>query len=157
MVVGYFKKNFTTSHFLHPFLTSPSSPIYPSSLSMACLGSSRSSDEFYSCLAQMPSSKCLGPDGIQPIFYKQIWADLGSKITDFISQVFSSGVIPPHINKTYLSLVLKVHHPTHIKDCRLCNTIYKLITKIVAMRTSKAFHALPYQSPPKKFCARSLY
>ena len=85
----------------------------------------------------MPSSKCPGPDGIQPIIYKHFWEELGTKIHDFISRVFATGLIPHVINTTYLSLIPKIPHPTCISDFRpigLCNTIYKLITKIIASR-----------------------
>lgn len=49
-------------------------------------------------------------------------------------EAFQTNSIPPKINKTYICLVLKIKNPeqiTHYRPISLCNTIYKVITKII--------------------------
>lgn len=78
--------------------------------------------------------KAHGPDGLYPYFYQNYWNKVGSSVTSFCMEVFSTQQMPPEVNKTYLCLTPKVQHPTSITQYRpisLCNTFYKLITKII--------------------------
>lgn len=50
---------------------------------------------------------------------------------------FSTFAIPPEINNTYLTLIPNTPHPEYVTKYRpigLCNTIYKIITKIIVHR-----------------------
>ena len=48
-----------------------------------------------------------------------------------------SGCIPPSLNSTFLTLIPKKDKPTSFADFRpisLCNLLYKLISKVIAVR-----------------------
>lgn len=50
---------------------------------------------------------------------------------------FECATIPEEINSSYITLIPKTDHPESMSDFRpigLCNTIYKLITKIITHR-----------------------
>lgn len=60
-------------------------------------------------------------------------------------------MIPPSINNSYLCLIPKVEVPDFMKDFRpigLCNSIYKLITKIISSRLKSLMTSIisPLQS-----------
>ncbi|XP_028071512.1 uncharacterized protein LOC114273895 [Camellia sinensis] len=81
--------------------------------------------------------KALGPDGLNPIFFHKFWATLTLSVVKVVSDAFESGHIDPEINKTLICLIPKVLNPeviTQFRPIGLCNTIYKLITKILVAR-----------------------
>ena len=47
----------------------------------------------------------------------------------------NSGIIPPNLNHTYITLIPKVKNPQKVTDFRpiaLCNVLYKLVSKVLA-------------------------
>ncbi|XP_021855317.1 uncharacterized protein [Spinacia oleracea] len=108
-------------------------------------------EEIKSNLSRMDSMKCPGPDGIQSIFYKRFWGELYVSISDFIVDCFRNCCVPEELNRSYISLIPKSQCPTYISDFRpigLCNTMYKLITKILVSRITPVLGSLisPLQS-----------
>lgn len=85
--------------------------------------------------------KVLRPDGLHPMFYQNYWNEVCPSVTSLCHQVFREHAIPLDINQTYLCFIPKVtnnssnaqYHPIS-----LCNTIYKIITKII-LNCSKPF------------------
>ena len=58
-------------------------------------------------------------------------------MTEAVLSCLSTGVIPPSINRTFITLIPKVKSPTKISEFRpisLCNIIYKLVSKVLANR-----------------------
>ena len=54
-----------------------------------------------------------------------------------VKGVFSSGVIPNYMNQTLITLIPKCRSPESLSNYRpisLCNTIYKIVTKIIVNR-----------------------
>lgn len=54
--------------------------------------------------------------------------------------IFSTCKIPELLNQTYIALISKIAQATYVKDYRpisLCNTTYKVISKILATRIKK--------------------
>lgn len=100
---------------------------------------------------QMDPIKSPGPDGIQPVFYQRYWEEIKDSIVQFCSKCFNHSEIPQEINSSYITLIPKTDHPETMVDLRpigLCNTIYKLITKIITNRLRPIMNNLisPLQS-----------
>jgi hypothetical protein len=81
--------------------------------------------------------KAPGPYGIHAIFYKKFWDICGAEITTEVLQALNSGVIPVGWNDTTVVLIPKVDDPeliTQFRPISLCNVIYKIVSKMVAIR-----------------------
>ena len=94
-------------------------------------------DEVTEVLQQLLPTKALGPDGMSAIFFHKYWDIVGLNITNMVLNVLNSNLLMTEINKTNISLIPKTNHPTKMIEFRpisLCNTIYKLISKIFANR-----------------------
>ncbi|XP_026445199.1 uncharacterized protein LOC113345732 [Papaver somniferum] len=80
-------------------------------------------EEIFQTVKSMSSWSSPGPDGFQAGFYQSNWNIVGYMPTEF--------------NKTYLSLIPKTDTSKYVVDFRpigLCNTVYKLISKILSNR-----------------------
>ncbi|XP_056688698.1 uncharacterized protein [Spinacia oleracea] len=115
------------------------------------LNSPVSIDEVRNNLFAMDPIKAPGPDGIQPIFFQKHWVQLGTIIFDFCNDCFLNGTIPEDINQSYITLIPKNPCPATIAEFRpigLCNTIYKLVTKIISSRLKNILGRIisPFQS-----------
>jgi hypothetical protein len=81
--------------------------------------------------------KAPGPDGLHAVFYKKIWNVCGDEITQEVLQAVNSGVIPDGWNDTTVVLIPKIDIPdlvTQYRPISLCNVIYKIISKMLALR-----------------------
>ena len=62
---------------------------------------------------------------------------MGEDVIEAVLSCLTSGVIPPSINRTFITLIPKVKSPTKVSEYRpisLCNIIYKLVSKVIANR-----------------------
>lgn len=78
-----------------------------------------------------------GPDGFQPGFLKANWEILGPDVTYTIKEFFKTGVLDQDLNHSFITLIPKITTPQTPGDFRpisLSNTVYKLISKILANR-----------------------
>ncbi|XP_059639251.1 uncharacterized protein LOC132281568 [Cornus florida] len=87
------------------------------------------------CFFSLKNNKSPGPDGYNAYFYKKAWSVIGEDTTKAIKEFFSIGHLLKEINVTYLALIPKVQNPNCMRDFRpiaCCNTIYKVISKLLA-------------------------
>jgi hypothetical protein len=81
--------------------------------------------------------KAPGPDGLHPGFFQKCWHIVGESVVKEVSHIFSSGKMPEYLNKTLISLIPKCLGPETLNQFRpisLCNTVYKIVTKIMVSR-----------------------
>ncbi|GAU21723.1 hypothetical protein TSUD_328480 [Trifolium subterraneum] len=94
-------------------------------------------EEVTQALNQMHPFKAPGPDGFQCIFFTQYWHIIGDDVVRLISTAFETGGFPPSLSETLIALIPKTDCPNNLKEFQpisLCNTVYKLITKIMVNR-----------------------
>lgn len=104
--------------------------------------------EVREALFSVGSLKSPGPDDFHSRFYKNQWDLLKGDLVPFIEKIFQSGCVPHGLNDTNIILIPKIDSPISIKKFRpisLCNTIYKVVTKILVSRLKP--HLQPLVSP----------
>ena len=82
----------------------------------------------------MGAFKASEPDGFHAYFYRTSWQIIGEDITKFIQIIFITETIPQPLNHTKIILIPKNTNPelvTLFHPISLCNSLYKLIAKIL--------------------------
>lgn len=92
------------------------------------------------------SLKSSGPDGIQPTFFQRFWDIVKPKVMKFCHDTFQTSSMNTYVNNTFLCLIPKCPSAVSIKKnyrpIGLCNTLYKLITKIIVFRMKPLLHKI---------------
>lgn len=99
--------------------------------------------EIFDALKNFKPYKALGPDGLHAGFFQRFWLIVGNSVKAKVKSIFSSRVMPEYLNKTLTTLIPKCKSLESIYNYRsisLCNSIYKLVTKIIVDRLR---HLLP--------------
>jgi hypothetical protein len=81
--------------------------------------------------------KAPGPDGLPALFYKQYWPIVGDSIIAAVQHFFRSGLLLNEVNNSHIVLIPKINSPSsmnHFRPISLCNTVYKVIAKILVSR-----------------------
>ncbi|CAL2276143.1 unnamed protein product [Prunus armeniaca] len=81
--------------------------------------------------------KTPGPDGFPTLFYQDYWGVCSDDIISFVQDCFNTAFLPNHLNETLIALVPKVERPMFMNQLRpisLCNTLYKVVSKILVAR-----------------------
>ncbi|KAK2641914.1 hypothetical protein Ddye_023677 [Dipteronia dyeriana] len=81
--------------------------------------------------------KAPDPNEVPAIFFQKIWDTCKDVIVKLIVDCFKFGCIPDATNQTLISLNPKVSNPTSMTQLRpiiLCNTLYKIISKVIVQR-----------------------
>ncbi|KAK3189547.1 hypothetical protein Dsin_029108 [Dipteronia sinensis] len=100
-------------------------------------------DEIREVCFSLHPNKAHGPDGFNAHFFKITRDIVGEDVISVVQEFFRSGLLLKELNATILALVPKVPNPSRMKDFRpisCCNTLYKIIAKIIANRIK---HCLP--------------
>ena len=110
-----------------------------------------SADEIKQTLFSLGSDKSSGPDGMSALFYKHYWEIISQDLIEAVSSFFTRGHILTEINRTFITLIPKSDKAAKVNQFRpisLCNTIYKIISKILAARLKPLLHKVisPWQS-----------
>ncbi|XP_071688860.1 uncharacterized protein [Rutidosis leptorrhynchoides] len=87
------------------------------------------------------SDKAPGPDGFNFAFIKKYWDILKDEVISSVAVAFNRKIMPRGMGLAFFfTLIPKVKNPSFIKDYRpisLIGVMYKIITKILAMRLVK--------------------
>ena len=94
-------------------------------------------DEIFKALRCLPPLKALGSGGFHALFFQTNWHVMGQSIIQTIQDIFEQLRIPPTWGHTNLVLIPKVAHLetiTQFRPISLCNTLYKLVSRILVQR-----------------------
>uniref|UniRef100_J3N6X5 Reverse transcriptase domain-containing protein n=1 Tax=Oryza brachyantha TaxID=4533 RepID=J3N6X5_ORYBR len=98
---------------------------------------SPSQQDILNIIKNMKTDAAPGPDGFNSAFYVSCWDWIKHDVTTLIHDFYTSQVLPPGINSTNIVLIPKKHNPCKPEDFRpisLCNVIYKIIAKSLAIQ-----------------------
>ena len=93
--------------------------------------------EIWNALKSMKPYKAPGIDGLHAGFFQRFWLVVGELVKSEIKEVFRSQKVPQFLNQTIVALSPKQAGPetvSHYRPISLCNTIYKVISKIIVSR-----------------------
>ena len=96
-----------------------------------------SNEEIAFALWSLKAFKAPSPDGLHTGFFQRFWLIVGNSVKEEIRNVFLCWKIPDYLNSTNIVLIPKVQSPESIssyKPISLCNSVYKIITKIIVGR-----------------------
>ncbi|XP_057427344.1 uncharacterized protein LOC130720679 [Lotus japonicus] len=113
--------------------------------------STPSLEEIKQALFSIGNLKSPGPDGYHALFFKHNWDTLKESISLFVNRIFLQPKLIEEVNATVIALIPKVKVPERANQFRpiaLCNTSYKLVTKLLASHLSEILPKLiaPNQS-----------
>jgi hypothetical protein len=99
----------------------------------------------------MKPFKAPGIDGLHAGFFQRFWMIVGPSIKTTVKNIFSNGIMPQDLNQTLIALIPKKKGPetlSHYRPISLCNTVYKIITKLLVLRIKPYLPTLvsPFQT-----------
>ena len=96
-----------------------------------------SDEEIASVFWSFKAFKALGPNGLHARFFQCFWLLVGESVRKEMKQIFTSQTMPEYLNRTFITLIPKCNTPESLSNYRpisLCNTIYKIVTKVIVAR-----------------------
>ncbi|KAK1584321.1 hypothetical protein Q3G72_031946 [Acer saccharum] len=81
--------------------------------------------------------KSPGPDGFPAVFFQSQWEVCRKDLCQLVRDSFEFGYFPALLNQTIIALIPKVPSPldmTQLRPISLCNTAYKVISKVIVQR-----------------------
>lgn len=84
--------------------------------------------------------KSPGPDGFSACFYQRSWPIVKGEVCHAVLEFLNNDVFDRDINTTNICIIPKKKSPSRLVDYRpisLCNVIYKIIAKVLAIRMKK--------------------
>lgn len=72
-------------------------------------------EEVREAVFQMGALKAPGPDGFNGLFYQNAWDIIQTDLFQLVQNFFSTGILDPHLNQTYITLIPKVKNPEIIE------------------------------------------
>ena len=94
-------------------------------------------EEVDRAMFQMKALKAPGPDGMPPLFFQHYWKIICDEVSAAVLNCLNSGSFPQSLNNTFITLIPKVKSPSLVSEFRpisLCNTLCKIVSKVVANR-----------------------
>ena len=100
-------------------------------------GGGASEVEIKAALWSLKPFKALSPDGLHAGFFQKFWHAVGNSVIEEVQKIFADRRVPKSLNCTHIALIPKIQGPKILGNYRpisLCNTVYKVITKIIVAR-----------------------
>lgn len=101
------------------------------------MGGGVTDEEIKAALWSLKPFKAPGPNGLHAGFFQRFWLVVGSSVIEEIKLIFAEKRIANYINTTHIALIPKIQGPVMLgnyKTISLCNTVYKVLTKIVVAK-----------------------
>ncbi|XP_075655084.1 uncharacterized protein LOC142625285 [Castanea sativa] len=108
-------------------------------------------EEIKGALWSMIPYKAPRPNSLHAGFFQRFWLITGDSISREVKRVFATSRAPDYLNKTLIVLIPKMQGPEtlgYYRPISLCNTIYKIITKLIVARIRPHLNSIisPYQA-----------
>ena len=90
--------------------------------------------EIWDVLRSMKPYKAQGSDGMHASFYQRFWLIVGESVRNDVKQIFANQKVPNYLNQTLIALIPKqlgLETVSQFKPISLCNTVYKIVSKIL--------------------------
>jgi hypothetical protein len=137
MVNNFYKQLFTLEHAGSDWVESVIS--YPGldAAELQSLEADITFEEVQRAVFNMKPWKAPGPDGFPAGFLQKSWSIVGASVYDFVVNVWTNPSAIGLVNQTDICLIPKTARPEFVNQFRpisLCNTIYKVVSKIMVER-----------------------
>jgi hypothetical protein len=99
-------------------------------------------EEVDQAVKEMPLGKAPGSDGFTTQFFHYCWSLIREEVWQVVEESRTSRQVLSAFNATFLTLIPKeewVTHPKQFWPISLCNVIYKIITKVIALWLKPVF------------------
>lgn len=96
-----------------------------------------SNEDIAASLWSLKAFKAPGPNSLHARVSHHFWLLVGDSVREEVKSIFSSGKIPEYLNQTIITLIPKCKNPesfNHYRPISLCNTVYKIVSKIIVAR-----------------------
>lgn len=95
--------------------------------------------EFSQAVKSMHPDKASGPDELNPAFFQQFWKLVGKEVFHCCCEWLNEGKITEGVNDTLVLIPKKdnVEDPRDLRPIALCNVLYKIVAKVLAIRLQK--------------------
>ncbi|KAL0012862.1 hypothetical protein SO802_007970 [Lithocarpus litseifolius] len=96
-----------------------------------------SNEEIWRALKSMKPYKAPGVDGLHAGFFQRFWLLVGDSVKKEVREIFERKEMPEFLNQTLIVLIPKQLGPEvvgHYRPISLCNTVYKIVSKILVHR-----------------------
>lgn len=136
-VILFYRNLFTAQQELHPEEICTYAPRRVSDDMNSRLTRPYTATEVEQALHMMGANKAPGPDGFTAGFYQVHWDVLGPSVTAATLNFLNGGSLPDGVKNTTIVLIPKTRNPQEMKEYRptsLCNVIYKICSKVLALR-----------------------
>ena len=104
--------------------------------------------EVREALFSLPADKAPGLDGFPNFFFQRFWPVIMGEVVKAVQEFFGAKSLLKEINSTFLVLIPKSPGAASLDNFRpisLCNSIYKIISKVLTSRMLKILPLLILQ------------
>ena len=94
-------------------------------------------EEIRNSMWSLKPFKAPSPDVLRAGFFQKFWPMVGGSVTEEVKRIFVEREMPDFLNQTQIALILKIQGLETLGNYRpisLCNTVYKVVTKIIVAR-----------------------